>query len=126
MFKHSRLTIRVADLDTSVAFYTEKLGFQLIRRLGQRSAAFEAADNKILLLQKFEGQPHVTAAAPISFGLFVDDLDGAIETLRGRGVEFEGEPVDMPEFRIAFFSDPDGTPLYLAQVNESLEDWATE
>jgi catechol 2,3-dioxygenase-like lactoylglutathione lyase family enzyme len=120
MFKHSRLTIRVADLDTSVAFYTEKLGFQLIRRLGQRSAAFEAADNKILLLQKFEGQPHVTAAAPISFGLFVDDLDGAIETLRGRGVEFEGEPVDMPEFRIAFFSDPDGTPLYLAQVNESL------
>lgn len=126
MFKHSRLTIRVADLDTSVAFYGEKLGFNLIRRFGARSAAFDAVDSKILLLQKLEGQPHVSAAAPISFGLFVDDLEGAMAILRERGIEFEGEPVDTLQFRIAFFSDPDGTPLYLAQVSEGLEDWEME
>jgi hypothetical protein len=46
----------------------------------------------------------------------VDDLEGAMATLRARGVEFA--PVTPgQDIQIAFFHDPDQTPLYLWATN---------
>jgi catechol 2,3-dioxygenase-like lactoylglutathione lyase family enzyme len=41
------------------------------------------------------------------------DLEGALEKLRGGGVQFEGEVSDYPWGRVATFKDPDGNELEL-------------
>jgi catechol 2,3-dioxygenase-like lactoylglutathione lyase family enzyme len=47
----------------------------------------------------------------------VDDLDGTIRELRGRGVETEQVRVDeYTGKRFTFFADPDGLPLELYEV----------
>jgi len=50
------------------------------------------------------------------FGLNVDDVDGVVERLRGRGVEIEVEPWNIrPTTRIAFVKGPDGVRIELVQ-----------
>ena len=45
-----------------------------------------------------------------------DDLESVMTTLKNAGIEFQGPIVEDENTRLAFFADPDGNPLYLAQV----------
>ena len=51
----------------------------------------------------------------MSIGLRVDDLDAAKKTLEERGVKFVKAPRDEG-LRLAYFTDPDGNPMYLVEV----------
>ena len=55
----------------------------------------------------------------ITVGLAVDEpIAQVIETLKNRGVIVEGPVMGEGGLSLAFFSDPDGNPLYLAETAE--------
>ena len=54
-------------------------------------------------------------------GIAVSDFDGAVASLRGRGVDFLGEPYASPQGnRLVFFTDCEGNILHLIQRLEAL------
>ncbi len=122
-------TLGVTDLDRSITFYRDTLGFNVRRLSGttgsQESALVEIGDGGRLLLYPSTFRPGETTVAAI----MVDDLDGCVSDLRGRGLRFE--EYDLPglktvngiaedgELRTAWFKDPDGNTLAIS--NESAE-----
>ena len=52
----------------------------------------------------------------ISIGLEVDDIDAAVGELKAKGVLFPSSIRETNDLREASFADPDGTPLYLAEI----------
>ncbi|HEY7063162.1 MAG TPA: VOC family protein [Chloroflexota bacterium] len=116
MYQGGILTVMVSDFDRAVRFYTETLGLTLKLSAGGAWAEIEAPGVSIGLHAAGEHGPQPGGGGGMSLGLQVDDLEQAMETLKARGVEFA--PV-MPgqDIRIAFFRDPDGSPLYLWAPN---------
>ena len=52
--------------------------------------------------------------------LLTDDLRGAVEELRGRGVTIEREPKEGLDANLqAWIRDPDGNPIELMQLSEA-------
>ena len=52
----------------------------------------------------------------MSLGFGVQDMAATITELRQRGVALPDPPSDAGRDRIVNFADPDGTPLYLIEV----------
>ena len=122
-------TLGVSDLERSIRFYRDTLGFT-VRTLseggsGQQSAMVEIGSQGRLLLYPSTFQHGETTAAAI----LVDDIDGCVSDFRSRGVQFE--EYDLPglrtengiatdgDLRTAWFKDPDGNILALS--NETSE-----
>jgi len=113
-----QIAIRSSDLDRSIAFYRDVLGVELIARFDPPGMAFLRFGETRLLLEK--------AANPGTLYFWVDDLEEAVRTLRGKGVQFDDEPLvihrdDARQFGpagaeewMAFFRDPDDNVLALA------------
>jgi catechol 2,3-dioxygenase-like lactoylglutathione lyase family enzyme len=115
-------TIRylVGDVDASVAFFIERLGFRLATRMGSAFAIVERDD----LLLWLSG-PESSAARPMPDGtqpepggwnrlvLEVDDVPAEVERLRGAGVVFRSDPVTGPGGTQVVLEDPSGNPVEL-------------
>ena len=100
------------DMDAAVAFYTDVLGLELIRRSGDGWAELRAGDAR-LALHATDG-PDLPPGGTVVFR--VDDLDDAVSVLRGRGAVFEGHEAEVPGVgRFTTFLDPDGNPLQLIE-----------
>ena len=120
--KYLHTCYRIGDIDRSVAFY-EALGFEERRRMPIRDEAINV----------FMGIPRDEAALELTYNhgvdsydlgtgynhiaLTVDDLDGTLESLSGKGIEPEKPPY-RPGGRtegpfIAFVRDPDGYRIEL-------------
>jgi predicted enzyme related to lactoylglutathione lyase len=111
------------------AFFVDKLGF---RDVGEdESALVLEVDGRMLRVQKaksHEPRPYTV------LGWNVDDIEAALGRLVDAGVHFEqfGIPgqdtrgiMTFPDgARVAWFKDPDGNILSLAQLPESVEDSA--
>lgn len=100
------------DLDRAVAFYTDVVGFTLIRRAGHEWAEFEAGPVRFAL--------HGTEDDALPGGgtvvLRVDDLDEARWTLGERGAVFDDATGEAPGLaRFATFRDPDGNPIQIIE-----------
>lgn len=115
MFERARLTIRVSNMHRSIEFYRDKLGMRLTERYGERFAELEAPGVTLLLHEKFEEQPDRIPSGLIGVGLQVSDIDAARRDFESRGILFEGETVEIEAMKIAFFSDPDGVPVYIVE-----------
>jgi catechol 2,3-dioxygenase-like lactoylglutathione lyase family enzyme len=116
MYTGGNLTVMVSDFDRAVRFYTETLGLVLKMRAGDGWAEIEAPGVKIGLHAAGPHGPQPGGGGGMALGLQVEDLEGAMATLRARGVEFA--PVTPgQDIQIAFFHDPDQTPLYLWATN---------
>ena len=114
MFTQAETTLLVHDLDTSIGFTRDVLGFSLIHRIDREIVYLSTAGMIIGLRQRDLDVP-VSETPHVHIGLTVSDLEEVCDVLEARGVEFLGEPVDAGPARLAFFIDPDGTPLYLCQ-----------
>ncbi len=115
----------VGDLPTSVAFYRDVLGAELVREYGGTSAVF--AFNAAWLLLVTGGGP--TSDKPGVTFETVDDPDrvshamtirvpdgrAAYDTLRSRGADFLTPPVESEWEVRAFFRDPDGHLFEISQ-----------
>jgi catechol 2,3-dioxygenase-like lactoylglutathione lyase family enzyme len=120
-------SVLVDDQDRALRFYTEVLGFQLKHNvpLGEHRwitvTAPDQPDGTELVLEPDEhpaAKPFKEAlvADGIPFTSFaVDDVRAEFERLRGLGVRFTQEPVDMGPVTTAVLDDTCGNLIQLAQ-----------
>jgi glyoxylase I family protein len=115
-----------SDYARSKAFYTQTLGFRVIRevyRAGRNSWKLDLEVSPGVSLELFSfPSPPPRPSRPEAQGLrhlafAVPDVDAVIATLEQRGVACE--PVRVDEFtdrRFTFFADPDGLPIELYEA----------
>lgn len=119
MIHGGNTTIYVADINASIEFYVQTLGLTLRMRSGDNWAEIEAGPGLILGLHPADPShsptPGTRGSITIGFNV-TEDLEGVVDKLKGRGVQFHGPVVEDEHVRLAFFADPDGNPLYLAHV----------
>jgi catechol 2,3-dioxygenase-like lactoylglutathione lyase family enzyme len=137
-FKKAYVTIMVEDLDRSVDFYANVLALVESLRFGDNWAEMVTQGITIgLHPKKADSSPELAAkmgwgalgghepnassgtkAAPhshgLSIGFEVKDIRATAKELEAKGVKFHFQENDVNI--LAFFKDPDGTPLYLTQV----------
>ena len=119
--------LRVGDLERSIAFYTEVLGMQLLRRSEnpeyRYSLAFIGFDGgnpgqaEIELTHNWDTSEYDMGTAYGHIALGVPDAYAACETIKARGgnVTREAGPVKGGTTVIAFVTDPDGYKIELIQ-----------
>ena len=112
-----------SDYARSKAFYTETLGFRVIREVYREARDSWKLDLEVspgVSLELFSfANPPARPSRPEAQGLrhlafAVPDIDAVVATLRERGVTCE--PIRVDEYtdrRFTFFADPDGLPIEL-------------
>ena len=121
----STVFLPVTDQDRSLAFFRDKLGFDVHSDTdyGEGSSWIEVvppgSTTVIALNGPSDWSAGVTAGNNAAFSLQTDDLDAAIAMLTARGVEFD-EPIRLPSPApsMAFFYDPDRNKILLIQDHE--------
>jgi catechol 2,3-dioxygenase-like lactoylglutathione lyase family enzyme len=114
-------TLFVADMDRSVEFYTLTLGLPLAERYGNQWASIDVGKGTAIGLHPTTGGagPSGGSGRAIELGLSIDvPLEEAVRELASRGVVFDHTAADDNQVRLAFFRDPDGHTLYLAEVQK--------
>ena len=124
MFAGGIVTVFVTDMDRSVRFYTEQLGLKLLQRYKNQFATVDGGHGLTIGL-------HPTASATpagdkktgISIGLYLTGtIRDAVTALSGRGVVFDSPIVNEEAVgKFAYFNDPDGNSLYVAEMKEELK-----
>ncbi len=120
----NHVTLRVAELDRSVAFY-KALGLTQIVA-GEEYARFVCPDGDSTLSLESRGESPDSAPSVISVHFETERLDDLVAELKKKGVSFEQEPEDQPYlWREATLRDPDGHRLFLyyAGVNRLDPPW---
>ena len=120
MFAAGNVTVLVSNMDASVRFYTEVLGLKLQYRFGDHWASVEAG--KGLTIGLHPASEHSTAGrkGSMSIGLELSgSIHDAMRVLEAKGVKFEGIVNEGKAGSFVAFEDPDGNPLYLAQLSGS-------
>ncbi|XID95589.1 VOC family protein [Paenibacillaceae bacterium WGS1546] len=105
----------VKELEKSVAFYTEGLGFTLDFKDEEKRMAIVTTNTKECFIGLAEAETVVPVTSSTVFE--VEDIEQAVTTLQARGVQFTGEIETIPDFvKLATFNDPDGHCFELSQT----------
>jgi glyoxylase I family protein len=116
---------QVQDMDRSIEFYTQRLGFQLKQKAGP--VGIVSRGNLHVL---FSG-PQSSGSRPMPDGrkqspggwnrivLYVDSLDTTISALKAAGATFRNEVESGPGGRQILVEDPDGNPVELHEAPRS-------
>jgi catechol 2,3-dioxygenase-like lactoylglutathione lyase family enzyme len=129
----AHVAVRVPNYEVSKKWYMEKLDFRLVHEwpFGDLKLAYlaPASDDNFWIELLAEGNPAPAAdysdlneslhpAGYHHFCIDVKSVDDALAELRRRNVTIIGDPFDLPAIgkRLAFFSDPDGNLIELAEV----------
>ena len=124
MFKRiDHVEITSGDLDRSIRFYEEVFGFALKERLKpsapeiEEIAFLKLGDTMLeLLALKDAGPPSKGPQVGFrSMAIEVDDMDRAIEYLKGKGIKASWGPVTLGTSKRAEIKDPDGLSIELRQ-----------
>jgi uncharacterized glyoxalase superfamily protein PhnB len=138
MIKISTAQLWVHDQDEALAFYTEKVGFEIrsdvtVPELGNfrwLTVGPAAQPDIAIVLMAIPGPPVMDAETAEqvrtvmgkgfagTIFLSTDDCQASFEELRGRGVEFVEEPEERPYGIDSSFRDPSGNNIRLTQVRE--------
>ncbi len=116
--------LRVGDLDTSIDFYTQVLGMQLLRRKdypdGEFTLAFvgygdEAENTVIELTYNWGTSSYDLGEGYGHIAIEVDDVYAAAAGVKQRGGKIirEAGPMNAGTTIIAFVEDPDGYQIEL-------------
>ncbi|HEX4733778.1 MAG TPA: VOC family protein [Thermoleophilaceae bacterium] len=138
MIKVTNAQMWVLDQEESLAFYTEKLGWEVrsdvtLPEMGNfrwLTVSPSGQEDFELVLMEIPGPPvfeeetanmirEVVArgvASPIF--LTTDDIHSDYETLKARGVEFVDAPEERPYGIDSGFRDPSGNQIRLTQVKD--------
>ena len=136
MIRFANTQLWVNDQDEALAFWTEKLGFEVrmdvtLPELGSfrwLTVGPAGQPDVAVVLMPIPGPPMMDAAtaeqvrdvmakgfAGVVF-LTTDDCQASYEELRARGVEFTEPPTDRPYGIDSGFRDPSGNVIRLTQV----------
>ncbi len=120
------ISIFVEDQDRAKAFYTEKLGMQLISDVeiypgaGSRwlAVAPAGAETHIVLYKFDENWEHYRSTFQQTQSLTVqcEDINATYQLYKERGVEFIGEPETQFWGTFVMLKDCEGNTLILVQV----------
>lgn len=140
MIRHIGLT--VSDLDSSLRFYKEILGFKVkkyaeesgecidnfsaIKNIDVTTVKMTDKNNNMLELLCYKSHPEkphnnkvrrITEIGCSHFAMTVDDLDSLYERLLSEGIEFNYPVQTSPDgkVKITFCRDPDGTLIELVE-----------
>lgn len=113
----SHVSFPVRDLERSLGFYRDVLGFAPIPRpdLGVSGAWLQAGDAQVHLIQRFEGMsigeppPSINPAAQ-HVAFTIADYDGALTALRARGLDVLETNAELGQMWV---QDPDGHVIEL-------------
>ena len=112
----------VEDVDESIAFYTEWLGFEEVMHPAPSFAMLSRGDLRLLLSKPSgaggggQAMPDGTRPEPGGwnrFSLEVDDLTSRVEELHRAGVRFRNQIVTGVGGRQILLEDPSGNPIEL-------------
>ncbi len=118
MYTSANVTLMVSDFKWAVRFHTDTLGLTLKVRYGDDWAEMEAPGLTIGLHPTGEGGPASIQAVGRSIGLGVNGIEQVVADLESKGVRFAPpDIIDTRLERLANFSDPDQTPLYLYEMS---------
>jgi predicted enzyme related to lactoylglutathione lyase len=138
MIKLSTAQLWVHDQDEALAFYTDKVGWEVradvtVPELGNfrwLTVGPPAQPDIAVVLMAIPGPPVMDAETAEqvrtlmgkgfagTIFLTTDDVQAAYEELKGRGVEFSEQPEERPYGIDSAFRDPSGNNIRLTQVRE--------
>jgi len=121
----AHICIYTKNIDESVKFYTETLGFKLVHRTELQSGfKFAIVRQGTCIIELLEPK-NVDKTPPRPTGvidhiaLIVDDINKTVDQLKAKGVHFNTGIIDDPNLmggvKIAFFSAPGGETFELFQ-----------
>jgi catechol 2,3-dioxygenase-like lactoylglutathione lyase family enzyme len=126
----SHTPVYCTDLDEALAFYTQRLGFEVrddvpmgpemrwltVHAPGDPHDLLLAAVDHHIPPADRQAMREIVAKGDLAVFIRVDDLDKTFESLRAAGTEILQEPVDQPYgVRDAAVRDPSGNHLRLSQ-----------
>lgn len=124
LFRPVAIRYQVRDVDRSIAFYTDHLGFKLDRK-GGPVGVLSNGD-----FQMWLSGPGASGSRPLPGGrsqepggsnrlaLQVADLPARIEELKKAGVRFRNDMEEGPAGRQIQLEDPDGNPIELFEPTQ--------
>ena len=108
-------TIIVQDMEESVKFYTEAMGFEI-------DSQHKPVPGVVITLMKTKGDAMVELIKNptddiglYSVGMDVEDLNTTVKELKSKGAKITMEPVPTTVGRLAFCEDPNGAKIALIQ-----------
>lgn len=108
-------TMIVKDMDESIKFYTEVMGFKI-------DSQYDLGPAGAITLLKGEGetmveiiQNPVNEPGLFSMGMDVENLDTTLEELKAKGAKVTMEPTPITVGTLAFIEDPNGVRIALIQ-----------
>jgi catechol 2,3-dioxygenase-like lactoylglutathione lyase family enzyme len=112
----------VTDVEQSVAFYTELLGFEVLTNFPPAFADVQRGNLRLLLAgpRSSAGRPMPDGATPGPGGwnrihFIVDDIDTEVARLRDAGAHFRNDIVEGPGGKQILVQDPSGNVVELFQ-----------
>ena len=112
----------VDDVEDSIAFYTELLGFELLTSAAPAFADVKRGNLRLLLSgpKSSAGRPMPDGATPAPGGwnrihFIVDDVDTEVGRLRDAGASFRNDVVEGPGGKQILLQDPSGNVVELFQ-----------
>jgi glyoxylase I family protein len=131
--KANHVAVRVPSLNEAKTWYSDTLGFRLVHEwtFGDLQLAYMAAptDDTFFLELIGGGSPiserpyddlsdSLKAAGYHHLCYMVQSVDETVAELKKRGVKIVNEPFELPDIsrRLAFFADPWGNLLELAEI----------
>jgi lactoylglutathione lyase len=110
-------TIIVENMEQSVNFYTEVMGFEV-------DSQFTPRPGVLITLMKSEGEAMIeliknteNEIGLFSVGMEVKDLDTTVKKLKAKGANITMEPVPISVGKLTFLKDPNGARIALIQHN---------
>ena len=111
-------SVPVRDQDRALAFYTERLGFQIATdqpfdgRQRWIELRIPGADTRLVLFTPDGHEERIGTFSNLAF--VADDVVATYRELAARGVEFVGEPKTAEWGTSAMFKDPDGNTFVVS------------
>ena len=124
--------IMVKDINQSVEFYTNVLGFLISRKIemDEFSAVFVEKDGSKIELMEYRGKnvPERSKAIELKIGLIplndhisfsVEDIENTVIELKKKGIKLDLEPMQLESgMKLASFKDPNGVLIELVENPE--------
>ena len=126
--------IMTNDLQQSVKFYTDVLGFSVSRKIEMAeaglSAVFVEKDGSTIELMKYLGKnvPNRSEGAELKIGgssipindhisFSVDDIESTVSEFKEKGIIFDLDPIQLEGgMKLASFKDPNGVQIELIEI----------
>lgn len=121
MAQLSHIIVPVSNMENSLDFYTNKLGFTLETQTDndgmQIGMLSSSSEDTVILISNDEISNSLQPGARVIVGWLVGNLDDVGPELEKKGITFNGPITELAGLRIRQLNDPDGHAIQLTDTN---------